>query len=111
MGLDPAEIARYLSCPDEGSPLVPGSGGLRCALCARTFPFQKPNLLEILPSEPIAISPSEVPSGYEDAYIQAYSRQWESRDDAIPWGASESSSPKAAKRRERHTEEVLRLLG
>ena len=110
MPLDPAEIARYLSCPDEGASLTPVSGGLRCARCSRIFPFQKPNLLEILPAKPIAISTSEVPAGYENAYLQAYSRMWESRNDALPWGASETSSAKIVQRRERHTEEVLRLL-
>jgi SAM-dependent methyltransferase len=107
---DPAEIAGYLSCPDEGAPLAPVPGGLRCIHCARIFPFQNPNLLEILPSRPVAISTSEVPPGYENAYVQAYSRVWESRDDAIPWGASESSSAKTVKRRERHTGQVFRLL-
>jgi SAM-dependent methyltransferase len=110
MPLDPAEIARYLSCPDEGAPLVPDFGGLRCVRCSRIFPFQKPNLLEILPAKPVAISTSEVPSGYENAYMQAYSRVRESTDDAVPWGANETSSTKTVKRRERHTEEVFRLL-
>jgi SAM-dependent methyltransferase len=107
---DPTEIARYLSCPDEGAPISPVSGGLRCARCQRIFPFQKPNLLEILPAKPIAISTAEVPAGYQNAYLQAYSSVWESRDDALPWGASETSSPKTVRGRERHTEEVLRLL-
>jgi len=110
MLLDPAEIARYLSCPDEGASLTPVSGGLRYDRCSRIFPFQKPNLLEILPAKPIAISTSEVPAGYENAYLQAYSRVWESRNDALPWGASETSSARTMRRRERHTEEVLRLL-
>jgi len=66
--------------------------------------------LEILPAKPIAISTSEVPAGYENAYLQAYSRVWESRNDALPWGASETSSARTMRRRERHTEEVLRLL-
>jgi SAM-dependent methyltransferase len=110
MRLDLAEIARYLSCPDERAPLEPDSGGLRCLRCSRIFPFQKPNLLEMLPAKPVAISTSEVPSGYESAYMQAYSRVWESSDDAVPWGASEMSSAKTVKRRERHTEEVFRLL-
>jgi SAM-dependent methyltransferase len=64
----------------------------------------------MLPAKPVAISTSEVPSGYESAYMQAYSRVWESSDDAVPWGASEMSSAKTVKRRERHTEEVFRLL-
>jgi SAM-dependent methyltransferase len=110
MRLDLAEIARYLSCPDEGAPLEPDSGGLRCLRCSRIFPFQKPNLLEILPAKPVAISTSETPSGYENAYMQSYSRVWESRDDAIPWGASETSLAKTVKRRERHTDQVFRLL-
>jgi SAM-dependent methyltransferase len=107
---DPAEIARYLVCPDEGAPLAPGSAGLRCLSCSRIIPFRKPNLLEILPSKQVAISTSEVPSEYESAYIQAYSGVWESSDDALPFGASEASSAKVMKRRERHTEEVFRLL-
>ena len=56
------------------------------------------------------LSTSEIPAGYQNAYFQAYSRVWESRDDALPWGASETSSAKIARGRERHTEEVLRLL-
>jgi SAM-dependent methyltransferase len=56
------------------------------------------------------LSTSEIPAGYHNAYLQAYSRVWESRDDALPWGASETSSAKIARGRERHTEEVLRLL-
>jgi len=107
---DPAEIAHYLVCPDEAAPLGPDSGGLRCLRCSRTFPFQKPNLLEILPSKPVAISTSEVPSEYETAYIEAYSRVWESSDEVLPWGASETSSLKTVKRREHHTGEVFRLL-
>jgi SAM-dependent methyltransferase len=61
-----------------------------------------------LPSKPVAISTSEVPSEYESAYTQAYSRVWESSDEVLPW--AETSSAKTVKRRERHTEEVFRLL-
>src|SRR5580692_6031995 len=107
---DPAEIARYLVCPDEGAPLAPGSAGLRCLSCSRIIPFRKPNLLEILPSKQVAISTSEVPFEYESAYTQAYSGAWESSDDALPFGASETSSAKMMTRREHHTEEVFRLL-
>jgi SAM-dependent methyltransferase len=107
---DPTEIARYLACPDEAAPLAQGSSGLRCVRCSRVFPFRKPNLLEILPSKQVALSTSEVPSEYESAYTQAYSGAWESSDDALPFGANETSSPKIMKRREHHTEEVFRLL-
>jgi SAM-dependent methyltransferase len=107
---DPAEIARCLVCPDEGASLAPGSAGLRCLSCSRIFPFRKPNLLEILPSKQVAISTSEVPFEYESAYTQAYSGAWESSDDALPFGASETSSAKMMTRREHHTEEVFRLL-
>ena len=107
---DLAEIARYLSCPDEGGPLAPGSDGLRCRRCSRVFPFERPNLLEILPSKPVVISPSEVPPGYGNAYIQAYSQVWKARDDAKAWGAAEGLSAKAVRLRERQTQEVLRLL-
>jgi SAM-dependent methyltransferase len=110
MRLDASEIARYLSCPDEGARLESDSEGLRCVRCSRLFRFLKPNLLEILPSRPVTISSSEVPSGYETAYSRSYSRIWEPSDDAIPWGASESSSVTSARRRERQAEEALRLL-
>jgi SAM-dependent methyltransferase len=107
---DQAEIARYLSCPDEGAPLAAGFDGLRCVRCPRAFPFERPNLLEILPSKPVVISPSQVPPGYGNAYIQAYSQAWRARDDAKPWGAAECSSAKTVRLRERQTQEVLRLL-
>ena len=111
---DPAEIARYLACPDEGALLGPDSAGLRCLSCSRLFPFRRPNLLEILPSKPLAISASEVPAKvpveYETAYSEAYSGVWESSDDTLPWGANETSSPKTVKRRKHHTREVFRLL-
>ena len=108
--LDASEIARYLSCPDEGARLESGSDGLRCVRCSRLFRFQKSNLLEILPSRPVTISGSEVPSEYETAYSQSYTRVWQTSDDVIPWGASESSSVTSTRRRERQAEEALRLL-
>ena len=107
---DPAEIARYLVCPDEAAPLAQDSSGLRCVRCSRVFPFRKPNLLEILPSKQVAISTSEVPSDYGSAYTQAYSGAWEPTDDALPFGAPETSSATMMKRREHHTQEVFRLL-
>jgi SAM-dependent methyltransferase len=107
---DPAEIARYLSCPDEGAPLAPDSAGFRCVRCSRQFPFQQANLLEILPAKPFEIPASEMPAWYRNAYLQAYSQVWKAGDDVLPWGASEASSTKTVKLRARHTEGVLRLL-
>jgi SAM-dependent methyltransferase len=105
-----AEIARYLSCPDEGAPLAPSSDGLRCRHCSRVFPFELPNLLEILPSKPVVISSSEVPPGYGNSYSQSYSQVWKAPDDAKAWGAAECLSTKNVRLRERQTQEVLRLL-
>jgi SAM-dependent methyltransferase len=68
------------------------------------------NLLEVLPSEPVEISPFEMPAEYRNAYIQAYSQVWEPGDAALPFGAPESLSEKAVKLRTRQTQEVLRLL-
>lgn len=82
---DLAEIANRLSCPDDATPLAPASDGLRCVHCSRVFPFQPPNLLEILPSKPTEISSSEIPPGYGHAYLQAYSQVWKADDDAKPW--------------------------
>jgi SAM-dependent methyltransferase len=107
---DPAEIARYLSCPDEGEPLAPASGALQCIRCSRHFPFQRPNLLEILPSEPVKISVSELPAEYGNDYVQSYSPTWTTLGDELPWGAPETSSAKTERRRKRHTEEAFRML-
>jgi SAM-dependent methyltransferase len=111
MRSDSAEIARYLSCPDEGAPLAPDSDGFRCVRCSRQFPFQQPNLLEILPAKPVEIPASEMPLWYRNAYLQAYSQVWKVGDDVLPWGATETSSTKSVRLQARHTAEVLRLFG
>jgi SAM-dependent methyltransferase len=107
---DQAEIARYLSCPDDGAPLAPSSDGLQCRRCSRVFPFERPNLLEILPSKQVVISSHELPPGYANSYSRAYSQVWKAQDDAKPWGAAECLSTKTVRLRDRQTQEVLRLL-
>jgi SAM-dependent methyltransferase len=107
---DLTEIARHLCCPDDGAPLVPDARTLRCSRCSRTFRFQEPNLLEILPSKAADISLSEVPPGYGHAYLQAYSQVWEADGDAKPWGANETLPPKTVRMRQRHALETLQLL-
>jgi SAM-dependent methyltransferase len=110
MRADPGEIARYLCCPDDGAELAARAGGLRCVHCSRDFVFLRPNLVEILPSRPIAISDSDIPRAYGNAYVQAYSEVREALNEETTWGAPESLTAKAARSRERQSEEALRLL-
>jgi SAM-dependent methyltransferase len=107
---DPAEIARYLSCPDDGAAIAPSSNGLRCSHCGRQFLFQGLNPLEMLPSEPTPISPSEMPAWYRDAYVRAFSQAWERDSDALPFGAPESLSPKGVRLRQRQVAEIFGAL-
>jgi SAM-dependent methyltransferase len=110
MGPDTAEIARYLSCPDDGAATAPSSNGLRCTYCGRQFPFLGLNALEMLPFEPTPISPSEMPAWYRDAYVRAFSQAWDQDNDALPFGAPESLSPKVVKLRQRQIAEIFGVL-
>jgi SAM-dependent methyltransferase len=104
---DPAEIARYLFCPDDGVQLAPSTNGLQCTGCWREFRFVKPNLLEIMPSSPADVA--DMPDWYAEAYRKAYSWTWEG-DEGLPQDAPELETSPTDKRRERQAEEALRLL-
>jgi SAM-dependent methyltransferase len=105
------EIARYLCCPDDRASLAVATDHLRCERCTRVFEFRPPNLLEMLPSSPVAISDAGLPREYSDAYRQGYVLGSRAANDELPFGAAESLPEKRVRSRTRQVEEVLRLFG
>jgi len=103
------EVARYLSCPDDGAVVQHKGDALQCGACARLFPLQE-NFVEMLPSGPVEIPEPVMPAEYRQGYLQACSQRWEKDEAALPFGAPESLSPKMRRVRERQTPEVLRSV-
>jgi len=85
--------------------LTPVSGGLRCAAVRESF-LPKIQSIGDLPANPSRFLFRS--SGRIRDAIFRRTLAWESRNDALPWGASETSSRRSCSVRERHTEEVLR---
>jgi len=103
------EVARYLSCPDDGAVVQHKGDALQCVACARLFPLRE-NSVEMLPSGPVEIPEPEMPAECRQGYLQARSHKWAKHEDALPFGAPESLSPKLRRVRERQTAEVLRSV-
>jgi SAM-dependent methyltransferase len=103
------EVARYLSCPDDGAVVQYQGDTLQCGACARLLPLRD-NFVEMLPSGPVEIPEPEMPAEYRQGYLQAWSQRWEKDEAALPFGAPEGLSPKMRGVRERQTAEVLRSV-
>jgi SAM-dependent methyltransferase len=104
------EIAKYVSCPDDGGTLIPRPEGLHCKQCARSFPLQERNLLELLPLQPIPISNEKVPQSYREGYIQEFNRPFQFSKDVKAWGAPEKNKEKWVQVRQRAAREALQLV-
>src|SRR5207237_766178 len=100
MRFDWDEVARYLSCPDDGAVVQHKGHALGCVVCARVFPQREANLVEMLPCDPIEIPGPEMPAEYRQGYLQAFSQKWTTDGAALPFGAPEALSPKLRRVRE-----------
>ena len=101
------EIARYLCCPDDRASLDCESETLKCSRCGRIYPVIGREIVELLPREPaVPVANRE----YVLAYNGQFHRTFESAEESIPWGARETSSPAAVRKRERQGRAVLSLL-
>lgn len=100
MPLDPNEIARHLVCPDDASPLAAEPPhALRCTTCNRAFPFLAPNLIELLPSQPVDLPSTGVSPEYAASYLQIFftKLEFETLDkNKIPSEAKNKTQPDAA---------------
>jgi len=105
------EIALLLCCPDDGAKLATSAGGLRCSECHRCYGLLSRNILELLPSRPIALPERSELAHYREGYQSEFSRPLEIRENAKAWGAPENLSQKWVRRRERQAREVLQFLG
>src|SRR5215475_8076990 len=111
MHFDPAEIAKYLCCPDDGSGLSFSAEALHCVQCSRRFPFRSGNLVELLPSRPVELTGRDISTEYKASYLQASSQPWSTDHGVLPFGAQETLSPQLVRRRQRQMEQVFRLFG
>ena len=105
-----SDLARYLSCPDDGAAVVPSAAGLKCPRCARSFPAPRQNVLELLPSRPFPLPFEAVPAAYREGYLREFSHPLEFRDSSRAWGAPEGMLPKWVQSRQRQARAVLDFL-
>jgi SAM-dependent methyltransferase len=104
------EITLLLCCPDDGATMAPFSSGLRCAQCHRLYPLLSANILELLPSRPIAFPERSELELYREGYRSEFLRPSEIRAGAKAWGAPEARSRKWLRLRERQAREVFQFL-
>jgi len=110
MPLSLDEIIPYLCCPDDLATLLQYSGGLRCVRCHRTYSLQSRNILELLPSRPVAFPEARELKPYREGYQQEFFRPLEIREDAEAWGAPEAVSRRWGRLRARQAREALQFL-
>jgi ubiquinone/menaquinone biosynthesis C-methylase UbiE len=110
MPLDPEEIELLLCCPDDGATMAAQASGFRCQKCHRFYPWLARNILELLPSEPIALPERSELARYREGYRHEFSRPREIRENAKAWGAAEDLSRQCVRLRERQAREVLQFL-
>jgi SAM-dependent methyltransferase len=104
------EIRLLLCCPDDGATMAPGASGLRCEQCHRLYPLLSTNILDLLPSRPIAFPERGELALYRKGYRSEFFRPSEIRTDAKAWGAPEARSRKWLRLRERQAREVFQFL-
>jgi len=104
------EIALLLSCPDDGGAMAASASGMTCEQCHRFYPLLFANILELLPTRPIAFPERSQLSRYREGYRSEFFRPSKSRADATAWGAPEARSRKWLRLRERQAREVFQFL-
>jgi SAM-dependent methyltransferase len=110
MPLSLEEISLHLSCPDDRATLRPYFGGLRCARCDRSYRLHCGNILELLPSRPIACPEASKLKPYREGYQREFSRPLEIREEAEAWGAPEALPRMWGRLRARQAREALQFL-
>jgi SAM-dependent methyltransferase len=104
------EITSLVCCPDDGATMVAGGSGFRCGRCQRSYPVLSTNILELLPSRPVAFPEPIEKTPYREGYQREFSRPREIRPGAQAWGAPEGRSRKWLRLRERQAREVFQFL-
>lgn len=104
------EIALQLSCPDDGAAMAASASGMTCEQCDRFYPLLSANILELLPTRPIAFPEISELARYREGYRSEFFRPSEIRADTTAWGAPEARSPKWVRLRERQAREVFQFL-
>ncbi len=103
------DLAGRLRCPDDRAELSFKATAATCTQCARVYPIQYGQLLELLPSRPVDLPPSHDPE-YVAEYRRAFLQRFELREGSMSWGAPEISPPRWIKKRERQVEAVRAAL-
>lgn len=98
-----------LVCPDDERLLELDDAALRCARCARRFPFERPGVIELLPTNPTPLQ-GAAPAPYVQSYLQEFARPFVEDPDAVGWGAPERIPSAIAARRFRQADWVVGLL-
>jgi SAM-dependent methyltransferase len=104
------EITLLLGCPDDGAMMAPCASGLRCKRCRRFYPMLSTNILELLPSRPVAFPERSELALYREGYRSEFFRPSEIRADAKAWGAPEARSRRWLRSKERQASEVFHFL-
>lgn len=101
------EIAHYLCCPDDQGSFSGEAGGLKCSRCGRVYRSTEEGIVELLPREPaVPVTNRE----YALAYDRQFHRAFETGEASMAWGARETISRAAIRKRERQGRAVLSML-
>jgi SAM-dependent methyltransferase len=103
-----------LRCPDDLSNTIVTSGDfLECTTCHRKFSIVADNMVEMLPSQPIAM-PASYQNAYEEKFFKAYFNLFYTpftfSDSAMAWGAPEVIPPLHLRRKLREVRQILALF-
>lgn len=101
-------LGRWLSCPDDGTPLGWRLSALECPACGRDYQARD-NVLDLTPRSPVPLEPGSVSREYADYYRVEYGREAASAEP-VAWGAPESLPPHALRHKLRQVAQVLKIL-
>ena len=101
------EIAGYLSCPDDKSPLGSRTGALACSQCGRVYPVSDGGIVELLPRKPS--TPAENRE-YALEYDREFHRAFETANESMAWGNRETAKAAWIRKRNHQRRAVLSLL-
>jgi ubiquinone/menaquinone biosynthesis C-methylase UbiE len=107
MRISTEELASSLCCPDDQEALRAGSGALECNKCGRVYSAREGEILELLPKKP---AEAQANRQYAADYLRQFHRNFEDREEAVPWGLAEARSRSWKLHRERQAQTVLSLL-
>lgn len=106
---DLKQLAGRLTCPDDGRVLRSEDYEFGCDCCGRVFPIRQRQMIDLLPSAPIA-PVGDMNPGYCRAYEEEFRRPLLPDARALPWGAPEVQPAAWRRKRQRQVEAVLPRL-